>query len=169
MKKVTRKAIRKLQQFMERKGLVELPYTNLKLYDVAFRCKNDEIFNSFCEYNFEMFSDFLEDKNLKLKPNGNTSSFYIVSKYYESVFERNNFNKYNFYFDYIGGDLYLTIENEKESDLSEYDKNIMDREIKDFKESMIDVLSAYKYIEDFKKNQIEIYNEWLELNSEELN
>lgn len=161
MKKFTRKSMRKLQQFVERKGMYELPIINLKLYDVAFKCENDELFSSFCEYNYEMFNDMLEDRGLKTVQIGWTSSFYIVPEYYENAFYNEEFDRYGFYENYIGTDLLNDMEVEKLEGISQYDIDIIDKEVKDFKESIINVIEVYQYVNEFKKNQLEIFNDWL--------
>lgn len=161
MKKFTRKSMRKLQQFVERKGIYELPVINLKLYDVAFECEDNELFNLFCEDSYEMFNDMLEDRGLKTVQIGRASSFYIVPEYYENAFYNEEFDRYGFYESYIGDNLFGDMEVEKSEGISQYDIDIINKEVKNFKESIIDVIEVYKYIEEFKKNQLEIFNDWL--------
>lgn len=73
------------------KHTIDLDYTNLKLYDVAYYIGHNEIeinaFQSFCDMEYDYFEYWLKENNLKIEQIGNTSSFYFYS----------DENPYNFY------------------------------------------------------------------------
>ena len=59
--------------------------TNAKLYDVSFYCYqndiddiNDNLFNIFCENEWDFFSDYLKGVGAALEFIGRTSSFYFI-------------------------------------------------------------------------------------------
>ena len=72
--------------------------TNAKLYDVSFYCYqndiNDNLFNIFCDNEWDFFSDYLKDVGADLEFIGRTSSFYFIPAafefncYYMSSYER---------------------------------------------------------------------------------
>ena len=72
--------------------------TNTKLYDVSFYCYqhdiDDNLFNIFCENEWDFFSDYLKGVGAALEFIGRTSSFYFIPAafnfncYYMSSFER---------------------------------------------------------------------------------
>ena len=80
-------------------GLVEHlgETTNLKLYDIVSEFLDMNyfynIFNDFCECEFEHFTEMLSCNNIKMTHIGNTSSFYL---------EHENFNlfEYNYYHEF---------------------------------------------------------------------
>ena len=56
--------------------------TNVKLYDVSFYCYqneiNDNLFNIFCENEWDFFSDYLKELGANLECIGRSSSFYFI-------------------------------------------------------------------------------------------
>ena len=73
---------------------------NLKLYDVSDYCyENDidiELFNKFCQVEYDFFEDFLNEKNVKLKSIGRTSSFYVQGNYFLNSDSYCIYELYNF-------------------------------------------------------------------------
>ena len=60
---------------------------------------------------------------------------------------------------------FLYIQNTDEIDFEEmekYDIKMLIKEMKEYVKSFNDIIRAYKEIEDFKKNQIEYFKEYIE-------
>ena len=154
--------------------------TNLKLYDANYlACRiaeengNEEVFeafNSFCQESFDTFMEDSESpmRGLKLKHLGRTSSFRIDTEdgLYGGVY---------YYDDYNGAtevekkqmlyEEFLYIQNTDESDFEEMDEDeieLLIEEMKDYMENFNNIIEAYKEIEDFKKNQVEYFKEYIE-------
>ena len=72
------------------KHTIDLDYTNLKLYDVAFYVDNNESllkhFENFCECEYDYFQYWLEENMLQTEYIGRTSSFKFYGGYAESNF-----------------------------------------------------------------------------------
>ena len=154
--------------------------TNLKLYDANYlACKiaeengNEEVFeafNSFCQESFDTFMEDSESpmRGLKLKHLGRTSSFRIDTEdgLYGGVYYYDDYNnaskeekKQMLY------EEFLYIQNTDESDFEEMDTDeieLLIEEMKDYIENFNNIIEAYKEIEDFKKNQVEYFKEYIE-------
>ena len=79
------KQFKKLQ-----KHTIDLGYTNLKLYEVAYYVGDDEKllkhFENFCECEYDYFQYWLDENMLKTEYIGRTSSFKFYGGYAESNF-----------------------------------------------------------------------------------
>ena len=154
--------------------------TNLKLYDANYlACKiaeengNEEIFeafNSFCQESFDTFMEDSESpmRGLKLKHLGRTSSFRIDTEdglyggayYYDDYNNASKEEKKQMLYEE-----FLYIQNTDESDFEEMDEDeieLLIEEMKDYIENFNNIIEAYKEIEDFKKNQVEYFKEYIE-------
>ena len=154
--------------------------TNLKLYDanylacrIAEESGNEEAFEAFNNFCQESFDTFMEDsessmRGLKFKHVGRTSSFMIDT-------EDGLYGGAYYYDDYNGVtevekkqmlyEEFLYIQNTDESDFEEMDKDeieLLIEEMKDYIENFNNIIEAYKEIEDFKKNQVEYFKEYIE-------
>ena len=154
--------------------------TNLKLYDanylacrIAEESGNEEAFEAFNNFCQESFDTFMEDsespmRGLKFKHVGRTSSFMIDT-------EDGLYGGAYYYDDYNGAaevekkqmlyEEFLYIQNTDESDFEEMDKDeieLLIEEMKDYIENFNNIIEAYKEIEDFKKNQVEYFKEYIE-------
>ena len=152
--------------------------TSLKLYDASsLACKiaressNEEVFEVFNNFYQESFDTFMEDspmKKLKFKNLGITSLFRIDTKdrlygrayYYDDYINASEEEKKQMLYEE-----FLYIQNTDEIDFEEmekYDIKTLIKEMKEYVKSFNDIIRAYKEIEDFKKNQIEYFKEYIE-------
>ena len=153
--------------------------TNLKLYDanylaykIAEESGNEEVFEAFNNFCQESFDTFMEDsespmRGLKLKHLGRTSSFRIDTEdglyggaYYDDYNNASKEEKKQMLYEE-----FLYIQNTDESDFEEMDKDeieLLIEEMKDYIENFNNIIEAYKEIEDFKKNQVEYFKEYIE-------
>ena len=154
--------------------------TNLKLYDanylacrIAEESGNEEAFEAFNNFCQESFDTFMEDsespmRGLKLKHLGRTSSFRIDTEdglfggayYYDDYNNASKEEKKQMLYEE-----FLYIQNTDESDFEEMDKDeieLLIEEMKDYIENFNNIIEAYKEIEDFKKNQVEYFKEYIE-------
>ena len=154
--------------------------TNLKLYDANYlACRiaeengNEEAFEAFNNFCQESFDTFIEDsespmRGLKLKHLGRTSSFRIDTEdglfggayYYDDYNNASKEEKKQMLYEE-----FLYIQNTDESDFEEMDTDeieLLIEEMKDYIENFNNIIEAYKEIEDFKKNQVEYFKEYIE-------
>ena len=154
--------------------------TNLKLYDANYLvCRiaeengNEEafeVFNNFCQESFDTFIEDSESpmRGLKLKQLGRTSSFRIDTEdglyggayYYDDYNNASKEEKKQMLYEE-----FLYIQNTDESDFEEMDEDeieLLIEEMKDYIENFNNIIEAYKEIEDFKKNQVEYFKEYVE-------
>ena len=154
--------------------------TNLKLYDANYlACRiaeengNEEAFEAFNNFCQESFDTFIEDsespmRGLKLKHLGRTSSFRIDTEdglyggayYYDDYNNASKEEKKQMLYEE-----FLYIQNTDESDFEEMDEDeieLLIEEMKDYIENFNNIIEAYKEIEDFKKNQVEYFKEYIE-------
>ena len=154
--------------------------TNLKLYDanylaykIAEESGNEEVFEAFNNFCQESFDTFIEDsespmRGLKLKHLGRTSSFRIDTEdglyggayYYDDYNNASKEEKKQMLYEE-----FLYIQNTDESDFEEMDEDeieLLIEEMKDYIENFNNIIEAYKEIEDFKKNQVEYFKEYIE-------
>ena len=159
--------------------------TNLKLHDIAFNANTDDYnnhFEIFCMNNYDLFEEIEGENNTKREYVGNTSAFYIVSDGYSGIGDYYYMSDYNNVSDFrkkimlineflYSNCNYITLYDE----MSEFDDNIRglydnctDTEIieyitQEIKNTLIDDLKdinkTYDYIENFKANQLEYWNE----------
>ena len=152
--------------------------TSLKLYDASsLACKiaresgNEEVFEVFNNFYQESFDTFMEDssmRELKFKNLGITSLFRIDTKdrlygrayYYDDYINASEEEKKQMLYEE-----FLYIQNTDESDFEEMDEDeieLLMEEMKDYVASFDDIIKAYNEIEDFKKNQVEYFKEYIE-------
>ena len=173
------------KQFMNIKKHVEkLGYTNVKLLDVAFTLETEEdmrMFNSFCELEFDEFTEYLKDNGLETEQLGTTSSFKIVPKSVMTDFELFDVQDNEDIFDVLGYGLNELEDVFLSDNFEEYYSNLND-DIEDLQEDiqaefeelqdslytmfndLKSVRKGYKYITDFKNNQLELFKEFNENN-----
>ena len=152
--------------------------TSLKLYDASsLACKiaresgNEEVFEAFNNFCQESFDTFMKDspmRELKFKNLGITSLFRIDTKdrlygrayYYDDYINASEEEKKQMLYEE-----FLYIQNTDEIDfekMEKYDIKMLIKEMKEYVKSFNDIIRAYKKIEDFKKNQIEYFKEYIE-------
>ena len=153
---------------------------NLKLYDahfLAYKIAEEngneeafEAFNNFCQINFYYFVEDCESpmKGLEFKHIGRTSSFRIDTEdglyggayYYDDYNNASKEERKQMLYEE-----FLYLQNTDESDFEEMDTDeieLLIEEMKDYVESFNDIIEAYKEIEDFKKNQVKYFKEYIE-------
>lgn len=167
---------------------------NLKLYDCIYIDNfNSELFEMFCEDSYYDYCKFKKDLYVEEKYIGYTSSFYIVPKgnrvdyYYMDEYNNADYKeKIVMLFDdflineidsnYCLDDL-LKVEKNKVADLGEYFfdflynfnysiDELVDGFIKFINEYIEDVKKVYDYIDNFKKNQVEYFEDYINFNKE---
>ncbi|QLF86750.1 hypothetical protein BESEP4_00016 [Staphylococcus phage vB_SepM_BE04] len=173
------------KQFMNIKKLVEkLDYTDVKLHDVALTLETEEdmyMFNVFCEFELDEFINYLKDNNLEMEHLETTSSFKIVPKSVMTDFELFDVQDNENIFDVLGYGLNELEDVFLSDNFEEYYSNLNDdiedlqddlqaefEELQDSLYYMFKDLKAvrkgYKYITDFKNNQLELFKEFNENN-----
>lgn len=164
---------------------------NKKYNHLSDKEKND-LFNTFCEDEYDLFHEDMGEESLYIdfKQIGKTSSFYVVPKSYFDYYNIEDYtnksfkekifmlldefmnNKYGYWntsnslMD-IQEEKIINIRNNDVIDfIREYDFTI-DTLVEDFKNFLIeyfeDVLKVYEYIEDFKRNQCQNFEEYYNL------
>ena len=166
--------------------------TNVKLHEVAHLDNLDmDTFNSFCLDEYHNWSEFLKENYLEETHIGNTSTFYLTSPYYDmykfDYHGQMNIKKVIYLIcEFSGLDTdYLKINNDgiieelesisfadgSEATWEEYflEKYTIDdiysdleNEVSNFFEELNNIKQGYEYLENFKKNQISYYNDYLE-------
>ena len=154
--------------------------TNLKLYDASYlACRiveesgNEEAFEAFNNFCQESFDTFMEDsespmRGLKLKHIGRTSLFRIDTEdglfggayYYDDYNNASKEEKKQMLYEE-----FLYLQNTDESDFEEMDTDeikMLIEEMEDYIENFNNIIEAYKEIEDFKKNQVKYFKEYIE-------
>lgn len=162
-------------------GLMDV--TNLKCYDVAYQLEEgqEDVFNHFCECEFSYLEDYLEEDFFKVVYHiGRTSSFYWIDTDLESFIEY--LNEYQLLNPYLSGvdhnlELYDSLEDyigyieDQDDDLKagalEEVRAILvelafDSLMRHFKEHYSLGIKGYRYVRDFKANQVAIFNEYKE-------
>lgn len=145
------------------------------------------ILNMFLEDNTLLFEDDLRYAGLKICQLGRTSSFYVVSDEITSEFYYNNlkdciYNNLNsiIYEEDCFEDIIDNLDDDKKlldiiSVFENDEENIMEllNDISVCLDTLTDeclnILDFLKMIDDFKGNQIEIFNDWLESSEEFIN
>ena len=151
--------------------------TSLKFYNASsLACKiaresgNEEVFEAFNNFCQESFDTFMEDspmRELKFKNLGITSLFRIDTKgrlygrayYYDDYINASKEEKKQMLYEE-----FLYIQNTDEIDferMEKYDIKMLIKEMKKYVKSFNDIIRAYKEIEDFKKNQVEYFKEYI--------
>ena len=174
---------------------------NLKLHEIAMYCYDNnveiELFNIFCQFEFDNFMEILKENDIELNYIGRTSTFRVIGNYFltndnYSIYEIENFDNTSIIKEKI---IYL-IENyfyksysycfdfkfDKEGNIIDFDYNELKNYILEYSDSkevlkniykelwnnnvieeLNNIVSTYKYIQEFKENQIEIFKNFLEI------
>lgn len=157
--------------------------TNLKLYDVFSYVMDEfdsedkamEIFDRFAEDMYEDFKLFEDDICIQRYYLGRTSSFFIddcdteiIDYYYANEYrEEKDIEKKKemlideFIYTWINADEDIIEEEYNKGDI----KILVDSFIS-FTEALNNIYKGYKYIEEFKENQVEIFKQWYEKSTE---
>ena len=157
--------------------------TNLKLYDIVYKYEDMNyfynVFNEFCQCEYEHFEEILSCNNLKMTYINRTSSFYIehenfnlFSLNYASDFEGKThieklelliLNEINQLFDIEDITLFANgiIKVDKDY-ISHEDIDMLINEIESTTDILKDLKCMYDYIESFKERQCEIFAEFME-------
>lgn len=168
---------------------------NLKLYDVCYYCHDNDIeenlFNLFCEDSYNMhFLEMLEQENLQWLQIGRTSSHYfdiddlpLFHLYYQEDYNhKTNKQKafmvldellnslYNIELEFNGDEITNVHNCDIETIENDYTQEELKEIIKELKESVIYTVTTinkgYKWLDEFKKHQIDNFKEWLKYNEE---
>lgn len=164
--------------------------TNLKLYDIVCLDNfEDRKFENFCVTEYENFESFMDEHNLIKQHIGTTSTFYFNSKYYDMYdFEyHGKINPRNLTklicensgidTDYIKVNDKGIIEDLKSVDFADGSSSTweeyfldnftlddfvrdLDSEVEKFFEEIEEIKLGYDYVNDFKNNQVRLYNEF---------
>ena len=157
--------------------------TNLKLYDIVHEYGDMNyfynVFNEFCQCEFDHFEEMLSCNNLKMTHINRTSSFYIehenfdfFSLNYASDFEGKThleklelfiLNEINQLFDIEDITLFAnSIIKVNEDWVDPEDIDMLINEIESTTDILKDLKCMYDYIESFKERQCEIFAEFIE-------
>ena len=151
--------------------------TNVKLYDVSFYCYqndiNDDLFNIFCENEWDFFSDYLKELGASLEFIGRSSSFYFIPTrfdfncYYMRECEKNEpEERRRMLFDEF---LYYTGAYDSLGEMIDNGWSV-DEIKKEWMQYCADVLTpintAWKYLDLFKLNQVNSFIEFLNDNQD---
>ena len=158
--------------------------TNLKLHDIVHEYEDMNyfynIFNDFCQCEYEHFLEILNCNNIKIEHIGRTSSLYLNHENFDlfdynyhhefedkEPFEKlkmlilNEINQMGFDF----GDFTLfanSIISVDEEYIDYEDINMLINEIESTTDILKDLNCMYNYIESFKERQCEIFAEFIE-------
>lgn len=187
MNKELRNSIKKFNEVIANFDLTLLKNlgrtTNLKLHDIVYEYSDMnhffDIFNEFCQCEFEHFTEMLDCNNIEMTHIGNTSSFYLeharfnlfeYDEYYEfedksplEKLEMLILNEINHMFD--TNDFTLFANSILEVNEEYIDHNDIDM-LTDEVESTINILKdlncMYDYIDSVKDRQCELFMEFIE-------
>lgn len=162
-------------------------YDNEEYKNLTDKEKNN-LFNIFCDDSYRVFDEWIQEEKLYIdfKYIGHTSTFFVIPKRgidYNDIYDFANSDLIGKIFllldEYINNELcmyyglssFFEIEKNQIVNIDSYlfdflrDYNItLDECIKDFKQFIIDyfedVKKVYDYIDDFKNNQCEYFNEY---------
>ena len=153
---------------------------------------NENVFEFMCQSEYYNFNEYLKENNCNAEYMGRTSSFWVISEYSRiGKFDLSDTLVYGlnyklevlvnaFLDEYISNSLEITIDkdfnftyNDNITDINWYDteelKELTDclenceKDLEEFIEyNVIKPLEVIEYINDFKVNQISIYNEYVE-------
>lgn len=181
--------LERLESFEEELSIVK--FTDLKLHKIASFSMNDlACFDDFCQEQYEIFEEFMQEEAPKVyrKYLGSTSSFYFTTKVFEylglspdeclleSIIEESS-GRFapdeliddNTFLDIYTQDYGKPSNNEDMVDLlttqvellEELSDNI-EYFIDSLKEDFEQVKKAYDYLNNFKENQLEIYDDYFD-------
>ena len=163
---------------------------NLKLYDCFYMVDDEKItlddFYLFCKDSYEdLFLEMLEENNLQWLQYGRTSSHYfdlqdtpLFNLYYNSdFFNKSNKVKafmvldellnslYNVQIEYNNGEIVTVNSQDIDTINNDYTQEELTGIIKEMAESLdyyaTTIHSGYKWLNDFKENQVKYFKEWL--------
>lgn len=133
----------------------------------------DNVFELFCEDNYNDFINHEEENNTKRKYLGHTSSFYIDTNCYDGII--NYYYPSDFRSEYdiekkksmlLDEFLYSVLNTDEvyieEEFMNEQDFNYMINEYEDFLDTIEEIYDVYEYIKDFKENQVQYFEDWYE-------
>ena len=155
---------------------VELNYigldTNVKLYEVAYNLKEDENekFNEFCRQELENFEEYLKENYCSIHYIGRTSSFQIDCNTILNgngnllyMLGKNNEEKITYIVECFEHEYDWDMDNSDEEAVEEIEthEEMFNRDLNEFINSLKQIVEAYKYIENFKDNQMKYWNEYI--------
>ena len=155
---------------------VELNYigldTNVKLYGVAYNLKEDENekFNEFCRQELENFEEYLKENYCSAHYIGRTSSFQIDCNTMLNgngnlpyMLGKNNEEKITYIVECFEHEYDWDMDNSDEEAVEEIEahEEMFNRDLNEFINSLKQIVEAYKYIENFKDNQMKYWNEYI--------
>jgi hypothetical protein len=169
---------------------------NLKLYDVAFQAgdilekyplvkeeyKEDDLFTWFCEYEYECFTEWMNENNIDDCRSyiGRTSSFYLTDIHDDSI-EQVIYNLFDKILGYYPFDIdvealmipFQDTDYYTEAELIEEYQEDMEyiangKFLQDIKDYLSDAVQIADYIDTFKKNQIAGFTEYIECKNDDL-
>ncbi len=155
---------------------VELNYigldTNVKLYEVAYNLKEDENekFNEFCRQELENFEEYLEENYCSIHYINRTSSFQIDCNTILNgngnlsyMLGKNNEEKITYIVECFEHEYDWDMDNSDEEAVEEIEthEEMFNRDLNEFINSLKQIVEVYKYIENFKDNQMKYWNEYI--------
>lgn len=155
---------------------VELNYigldTNVKLYEVAYNLKEDENekFDEFCRQELENFEEYLKENYCSIHYIGRTSSFQIDCNTILNgngnllyMLGKNNEEKITYIVECFEHEYDWDMDNSDEEAVEEIEthEEMFNRDLNEFINSLKQIVEAYKYIENFKDNQMKYWNEYI--------
>ena len=155
---------------------VELNYigldTNVKLYEVAYNLKEDENeeFNEFCRQELENFEEYLKENYCSIHYIGRTSSFQIDCNTILNgngnllyMLGKNNEEKITYIVECFEHEYDWDMDNSDEEAVEEIEahEEMFNRDLNEFINSLKQIVEVYKYIENFKDNQMKYWNEYI--------
>ena len=155
---------------------VELNYigldTNVKLYGVAYDLKEDENekFDEFCRQELENFEEYLKENYCSIHYIGRTSSFQIDCNTILNgngnllyMLGKNNEEKITYIVECFEHEYDWDMDNSDEEAVEEIEahEEMFNRDLNEFINSLKQIVEAYKYIENFKDNQMKYWNEYI--------
>lgn len=149
--------------------LNEIDNLTIKEYETIY-CR---IFELFCEDSYNLFNDTEEENNTKRKYLDKTSKFYIDTNCYNGIIDYYYASDFRSEYDIekkklmlVDEFLYSVLNTDEvyieEEFMSKEDFNYMINEYEDFLNTIEEIYNTYKYIKDFKENQVDIFKEWYE-------
>lgn len=151
-------------------------------------------FNIFCDCEYEYFEEYLKENDLRIEHIGRTSSFYFLANYHlinydcdiydmkedKNIFDtlgygleselETLFNSDDFYQAYYNLENDCCIDLLDSEDLEELE-TVLEDNLEDLENSLYDyyreiktVKRAYKWLKDYKANQVEIFKSFVESN-----
>ena len=158
---------------------VELDYialdTNVKLYEIANNLNTDDTneqyrFEEFCRQEFENFEEYLNENYCSIHYIGRTSSFQIDCNTLLSgngnlpyMLGKNNEDKIRYLIECFEYEYDWDMNNSDDEAIEEIEthEEMFYRDLEEFINSLNQIVEVYKYIEKFKNNQIEYWNEYI--------